>query len=723
MKRLFSVFFFLMSLVAFGQSDLALKKIGIDLNPKKKLTVEQLDDLNVLINDTVYLDAKTGARYSHFALREAQKIEYAEGQVNSLHQLSKAMIYSNELDSALIYAKQALRIADKAKDGKLQVQSHNVLAGILSYQGHQDQAADEYFLMIQLAEKYTPEKVCVGYANLGHIFKVIGNIKKSREYSEKSLQIAKKQKDTTIILISLNLLGLNDYHEHKFHEAITHYREAERYAKEVDNIQRLSQILYNMGNAYFELKEYELAFKLFYESIEINQGNESYSSTAIGFHGLAEAYQDVKQPKKALAFADSALYYAELGDNLEIIMESYSLKARIENDLGHYKTAYNFLNAAYAYKDSMNLTQLNNAALDAEDEFNKKQDRIKDSLLQVQHELEVSNERKVNDQKIKTRDTLIWVIGFVLVLVTIGIYFLYKNMKEVQKQKDLVSHQKEEIQTQHNEIKDSINYAKRIQDAIISKSSKFSEISEDNFVLFLPKNVVSGDFYWSHTFENGNSIWAVGDCTGHGVPGAFMSLLGIGFLNEIVIEQKNTDPGRILDMLRDKIQQSIEQEGEQSSSDGMDIGLCFLDRATSTLHFSGANNGLWILRKEDKSIEINEAKKLDHLGSSLYEIAPDKMPIGRYFKTPPPFSTKQIQLIESDIIVLFTDGYADQFGGPQGKKLKYSTLKSILLNNIDLPMSSLLSELTKEFEDWKNGEEQVDDVCLVGIRLQENKKP
>lgn len=703
----------------YGQKDPALLKIGVDNTSKKKLTPEQINRLNLLIGDTSFVDAKTGVLYSRIAIRESKKIEYVRGEVDGMHNLCKALVFSNQTDSALFYAKLSLDIAEKAKDGKLQVQAHNVIAGVLSLLGHHDLAADEYFLNIELAEKYDPNKVATTYANLGHVFRVINNIKKSREYSEIGYDLAKKKKDTTIMLMTLNLLGLNDYHENKFRHAISYYEEALIYAQAAKNLQRRSQVLYNMGNAYFELKDYERAFDLYYESIEINQGNETYSSTAIGFHGLAEAYQEVKQLKKAKSLADSALYYAEKGDNMEIIMESYSLKARIENELGNFSGAYKFLDAAYAYKDSMNLAQLNAAALDAEDEFNKKKEHIKDSLLQVQHEMEVVNERKVNEQKLKTRDTLIWIIGLVLAVVTLGIYFLYKNMKLVQMQKDLVSSQKEEIQEQHNEIKDSINYAKRIQDAIISKASGFDKISKENFVLFLPKNVVSGDFYWSHTFDNGDSIWAVGDCTGHGVPGAFMSLLGIGFLNEIVIEQGILDPGTVLDQLRAKIIKAIQQKDETTTSDGMDIGICYLHKSSGVLSYAGANNALWLIKTNSLLFESNDVRKFNTSveGYTLFEILPDKMPIGNYFKSPPPFRTKKVQVEENDLIVLFSDGFADQFGGSKGKKFKYSPLKQLFVDNAQLPMEEINSIVRMTFDNWKGSEEQVDDVCIVAIKI------
>ena len=232
--------------------------------------------------------------------------------------------------------------------------------------------------------------------------------------------------------------------------------------------------------------------------------------------------------------------------------------------------------------------------------------------------------------------------------------------------------------------------------------------------------MVSGDFYWAHNNKQKHlSIWAVADCTGHGVPGAFMSMLGIGFLNEIIIENGISDPGEILNQLRIKIVKALTREDDNKTKDGMDISLCVWDKNANSVSYAGANNPLWIIR--DRTIEEPEKvkRKTDGTNSSLrlYEIAPDKMPIGFQLAHPPPFTTQKTTLHPNDLIILFTDGFTDQFGGEKGKKFKYIALRELLINMQSRSIAEHEQILSAEFETWRGDHEQIDDVCLVGIRV------
>lgn len=254
---------------------------------------------------------------------------------------------------------------------------------------------------------------------------------------------------------------------------------------------------------------------------------------------------------------------------------------------------------------------------------------------------------------------------------------------------------------------------------MFSDQYQWNQISTNHSIFFRPKDVVSGDFYWAHKNQDQNtSIWAVADCTGHGVPGAFMSMLGIGFLNEIVIENKVIDPGEILNSLRQKIVSSLDKE-DSKSKDGMDISICVYNHTTKTLTYAGANNPLWI---------ITDVAPITHLPyksvvpasdnkSFLLEIAPDKMPIGKLFSNPPPFTTKEVSLNKGDKIILFSDGFADQFGGESNKKFKYKSLKELLLLSHLTSYNHQTKILGEHFEKWKGSESQTDDVCIVSVEI------
>ena len=269
---------------------------------------------------------------------------------------------------------------------------------------------------------------------------------------------------------------------------------------------------------------------------------------------------------------------------------------------------------------------------------------------------------------------------------------------EIAKQNSKLEHQKAEIQEKTNDILDSIKYAERIQTAILPPQDDLNEIFEgENFVLFKPKDIVSGDFYWAERFGS-QMIFAAVDCTGHGVPGAFVSIVGFNALNRTVNEFKLREPGKILDKLTELVVETF-SKSESQIKDGMDIALCNIDYEKNILTFAGANNPLVFIRNGE-----------------LIEYKADKQPIGE-FDGLKPFTTHEIQLKKGDCIYIYSDGYADQFGGPKGKKFKGKALKDLLLNLNHLPMSEQHTKINEIFEDWKGEFEQLDDVCLIGVRI------
>ncbi len=273
------------------------------------------------------------------------------------------------------------------------------------------------------------------------------------------------------------------------------------------------------------------------------------------------------------------------------------------------------------------------------------------------------------------------------------------------------------IKEKNEEILASINYAQRIQKAMMSADDHWDKIGSDKFILFRPRDIVSGDFYWA-SLQDGISLWAAADCTGHGVPGAFMSMLGIGFLNEIVNEQGITDPAKILFILREKIIQNMEQKGADiQQKDGMDIALCALNHKEQTLTFAGAYNPLLLLTKTPR--EISNSRTMEDDGKILYELKATKQPIGKHQNDTKPFESTTIQLLSGDLLYSFSDGYADQFGGPKGKKFMIKKFKKMLLENFDSSMEAQHKLLNSTFEDWmQEGEtEQIDDVCVIGVKI------
>jgi len=267
--------------------------------------------------------------------------------------------------------------------------------------------------------------------------------------------------------------------------------------------------------------------------------------------------------------------------------------------------------------------------------------------------------------------------------------------KELQLQKDL-------MEEKNLEILDSITYAERLQQAILPPLKQVVDKVEDIFILYKPKDIVSGDFYWMASTDDRILIAAV-DCTGHGVPGAMVSVVGSNGLYRCIKEYGLSKPSEILDQLTDIVIETFEADGTQVK-DGMDISLCSIDRESRLVEFAGANNPLWISKGESTSAE------------SIIEIKGNKQPIGA-FEHRKPFTNHSIQLEKGDSIYMFTDGFADQFGGEKGKKFKYKPFRNLIAENSNLPMEQQRTHLDYSFEKWRGEFEQVDDICLIGIRL------
>jgi serine phosphatase RsbU (regulator of sigma subunit) len=282
-------------------------------------------------------------------------------------------------------------------------------------------------------------------------------------------------------------------------------------------------------------------------------------------------------------------------------------------------------------------------------------------------------------------------------------------------QRDEIVKREIELEAKNTNITDSINYAKNIQTALLPRHELLYEILPEHFILLKPKDIVSGDFYWFTYIENLSVIAAV-DCTGHGVPGAFMSMLGSAFLNEIVNKEYITHPGVILRRLRKEVIRSLHQKGESGESkDGMDISLCVIDNENMKLQYAGANNHLYIVRKKD-AIAPGDYRTLEDGENVLYEVKADRMPISVSYSMNN-YKNHEIDFQKGDMIYLFSDGYADQFGGPLGKKFSYSSFRKLLLENSSAPLEVQQQKLEANLEEWKGDLGQVDDIMVLGIRL------
>ncbi|HIP32680.1 MAG TPA: hypothetical protein EYG86_07965, partial [Crocinitomicaceae bacterium] len=340
--------------------------------------------------------------------------------------------------------------------------------------------------------------------------------------------------------------------------------------------------------------------------------------------------------------------------------------------------------------------------------------------LKVQSEFAV--ERLSHQKELSKKQNIIYlsIIGFIVLFASL--FFIIQTNKRRKKlntilseKNELIVHQKMIVEEKNKSISDSINYAQRLQAAILPSLESIESSLPNSFLINLPKDIISGDFYW---FEKKNNLLmiAVADCTGHGVPGAMVSVVCSNALNRSVKEFGLSNPSDVLNKTRELVIETFQSaEGEGEVEDGMDIALCMIDVEKNELSFSGANNPLWIIRNQlEEKIETEFLLSNEEL--TLYELKGNKQPIGNFdFATD--FQQKSVRLHPNDSIYIFSDGFADQFGGERDKKFTTKRMKELLLEINSMPFKKQKDVLLTKFNSWKNGNDQIDDVCLFGFNI------
>jgi serine phosphatase RsbU (regulator of sigma subunit) len=485
----------------------------------------------------------------------------------------------------------------------------------------------------------------------------------AQTYLHKSLLLRQEVSDTVGMAMAYHNIGINHQLTNDKDSAIIFFNKSLSY---------LSNMSENIGHAYNYLE---------------------LGNTLLQQHKLPEAEK----------YLLSSLRISENGELEGLKVEIYKYLSNLYEQKQDFKKAFTYQNLYLYSKENVESDESKNEILKKELEY----DFTKRQELQRK---DAENRQAISNAEIKSQKKLTTGAVIALVILSGLILIVFRSYNQKRKANDIISKQKEIVEHKNKEILDSINYAKYIQNALLPSEKSISELKIDCFILFKPKDIVSGDFYWIHNNPSTNStekevyIAAV-DCTGHGVPGALVSVVGNNGLNRCVKEYGIHDTGKILDKLSELVEETFEKS-ENELKDGMDISLlkiCSVSNSIAnnniTLQWSGANNPLWIIRKNSKILE---------------EIKADKQPVGK-FSERKNFTSHDIVLEKGDRLYLFTDGYADQFGGEKGKKFKYKQLEDLLISSAHLSLLEQKNLLDKAFTKWKGNLEQVDDVCLIGI--------
>ena len=713
----------------------SLQKITNSTSNKKTIIECYNKIANEYLTSSTYDSLKL---YATKALNLSKQVNYDQGQATSISLIAAISYDKGDYEKALELYSTALRLFKKSGDKEGIARIYTSLGNVYISKTEYAKALQTYLnsqkLLDELLAKKPNNKVLIqskanNYNNIGNVNFYTKNYNESQSNYLQAKELYEIINDKQNAASLLNNIGIISRINGNNQESIDYRLKALKIFEEINNLEGLAYGNLGLGNIYADLKQVDEAAKYYNQSLKYYEQMGSKKGAIMIYINLCELYSEKHDFGKSIKLLENALKLCYEINNKDLRKDVYNSYANLFEKKNNYKEAlryhrlYSALNdSIYSYESQQTVTEMQTKY-----ETEKKEKEI--VILNKEKEVNQVNLQK-KEVEIKNQKILIYsfVIGFLLVLVfSIVIYrlFIQKKLANIilAQQKEEITTQRDEIEAQRNEItihrdiileqknaiEDSINYAKRIQEAVLPISIESRSILGDHFIFYKPKDIVSGDFYWTAKIEQ-NIIIAVADCTGHGVPGAFMSMLGISFLNEIVRKKENTEVGIILNDLRKEIINALQQRASNSLQevstydlstvkDGMDIALISLNTETMMLHFAGANNPVYIIRNKE-----------------LVELKGDKMPIAIHIQMDS-FNSHEYKIEKGDNIYLMSDGFEDQFGGLDNKKFKSKPLKNLLCSISELPMENQFIELEKTLHNWMGKAEQVDDITVLGIKI------
>ncbi len=656
------VFSFLMNGNCFAQKDTTYSK--------EFKTQHDTTQLRILVEMSDTCEVSEIIDYTGRAIIIGKRIKENSPQSEYIEYYAAA--YNNEayyydqvgnIKGALESNLKSLNIREETNDSLGMAESYNNIAFMLQQQGDYSSAVDYYNKAKKIHISFNNEEGLASvHINLGYAYYLEGKIDSSQVFFELALDLAEKINDVKATSYALNNLASIYNGKKMFDKSEEFYLKSLKLREQIGSKDGVARSHYNLGRFYYNRKNYEKSFTHAHLSYELAKELKSPDIISTGAILLSDLYAEQNNHQKAFEFLTIHL---EMKDS---ILSDETRKTSIKQ-----KMTYEF----------------------------EKQKAIDDAAHEKQLAISAEQEKK---QKV-----IIYAIAGGLALVILFSIVVLNRLQVTRKQKLVIEEQKQEVENQkvlvevkNQEITDSINYAKRIQSAILPPDKVVKEYLRESFILYKPKDIVAGDFYWMEsvapTGKNKSTkvLFAAADCTGHGVPGAMVSVVCNNALNRSVREHGLTDPGKILDKTREIVIQEFEKSDEEVK-DGMDIALCSMEG--KKLQYAGAHNPLWIIRNG----EIVETKA-------------NKQPIGK-FDNQTSYDRHSFDLEDGDTIYIFSDGYVDQFGGENGKKFKAKAFRELLLSIQKETMEEQKKSIDDRFNMWKGNLEQIDDVCVIGVRV------
>ncbi|MBL4653000.1 MAG: tetratricopeptide repeat protein [Flavobacteriales bacterium] len=663
---------------------------------RKVLSIAKEDTNKVLLLGTLSLnvtDPVVGKRYANEAIFLAKKLNYAKGIAIATKNLATNYKREGRSESAFANYFKAASMFEKLGDKARQAGVYSNLAELHYIKGDYDVTLAYLLKSLKIKEDLGHEKAVAGAKNnIGNIYYQQENYTKAMQYFDESMQTFQRYDDQIRIANTLDnqagcLVGLG-----KLEKALEKYEEALAIRREYKLLANIGLSYINMGQCYLAMGDLKKAMNNHKEALRIEELQGNKPAIIYSLLGIGEIYNNMNRLNVAEQYLERAIRMSrELGMRAEL-SQGYKLLSENYYKGSRFKKAYDYYQIHISFKDSLFSKEKSEQILMMEALFRSEKSEKENELLNKDNQI-----KNAELEKADLQNTSILVglgLTIILLIFVLRSYYIKRKAHELLEDRNL------EIERKNRDTTASIEYAHRIQQATLPSKEGFLKIMPNSFILFQPKDIVSGDFYWYQKVDN-KVIWAVIDCTGHGVPGAFMSLISHELLKDIVVVNKITEPGNILQQLHNDLINTLQKDQNDSFAvDGMNVAICCYDSKQIKMEFGSSGRPL---------LQFSGDKVETHSG--------DKFPIGLITRKVRKFKTKVIPCKPGDHFYIFTDGFSDQFGGEGAKKLAREGLIDAVFANRKRPFDRQEEELLSFFNAWKGDNRQLDDVCMIGVRV------
>jgi len=647
-------------------------------------------------------DPDEAIRYSTEARKLAELLSVPGGEALANKNIGLGYYMQGEFAEAVRYWEQSQALYEELGDDQMVANLLSNMGAIYFHTGKSVEAIELWLPALKMAEELADStRIGTLLLNIGLIYSEMpSTYDTALNYNFRAIELGRAMDNKELVGVATVNQG-HVYHRKEELDSALYYFEKSLtiFTSSID----IASALNFIGNIYSEKEDYQKALTYQQDALELAWRENAQKERVGILLGLAQTFQNLEKPTEAVEYYREAEILAEsIGMNHELSI-AYEGLATNYAEVMDYPNAYKYLSLQNTVDDVIYRIDQENIATELMNSYQMEKKQSEITLYQQQSE--------IDQLKSKRQKAIIVSSGFLGLILLAMIFAVFTRMRYIRRTNEKINMQKELIT-------DSIAYAERIQSAILPSHELMSELLPDHFILFRPKDIVSGDFYWIKEVQD-HLVIVGADCTGHGVPGAFMSMLGITMFNDLIGDNCYDAPGAILDRLREKVKGMLMQEGNSDEQkDGMDLAIAVFNKTTREIHFSGANNPLYIIRKKN----VPEQKDLEPYASivngdyRLFEIKGDKQPIGTHWEEKP-FRTTSVYLREDDSFYMFSDGYIDQFGGENRKKFKSMNFKKLLLSVQEEGMDSQRNTLEQTFDQWRGPHEQLDDIVVLGIKV------